>query len=140
MVVGSGSYPEALEQAIIGLKVGDEKVVTLTPDQAFGPKRQELVARVAKDQLPPQVVNASPGEILSATGQNGQPIVMRVIEVDSATVAQFLGRLADPGASEGEPVRESGFRALLFVDMVGSTDITRQGTGSSRASSLPTAR
>ena len=49
----------------------------------------------------------------------------QVIEVDPSTVAQFLGRLTDPDASEGEPVRESGFRALLFVDMVGSTDITR---------------
>ncbi len=49
----------------------------------------------------------------------------QVIEVDPSTVVQFLGPLTDPEISEGEPVRESGFRALLFVDMVGSTDITK---------------
>jgi class 3 adenylate cyclase len=48
-----------------------------------------------------------------------------IIEVDPSTVAQFLGRLADPETTEGEPVRDSAFRAILFIDMVGSTDITK---------------
>ncbi len=59
----------------------------------------------------------------------------QVIEVDPSTVAQFLGRLHDPETSEGEPVRDSAFRALLFVDMVGSTDITK-ALGDSGALSL----
>lgn len=49
----------------------------------------------------------------------------QVVEVDRATVSQFLGRVTDPDASESEPIRESAFRAILFVDMVSSTDITR---------------
>ena len=49
----------------------------------------------------------------------------QIIEVDPSTVGQFLGRLTDPETTEGEPVRESAFRAIMFVDMVGSTDITK---------------
>jgi class 3 adenylate cyclase len=49
----------------------------------------------------------------------------QVIEVDSGTVAQFLGRLTDPEPSLGKPNYDSAFRAIVFVDMVNSTDITR---------------
>ncbi len=49
----------------------------------------------------------------------------QVIEVDPTTVAHFLGRVADPESVDSEPIRESAFRAILFVDMVRSTDITR---------------
>ena len=49
----------------------------------------------------------------------------QVIEVDPSSVAQFLGRLTDPEATEGEPIQDSAFRAILFIDMVGSTDITK---------------
>ncbi len=49
----------------------------------------------------------------------------QIIEVDASTVAQFLGRLTDPEAADEKPIQESAFRALMFVDMVNSTDITR---------------
>ena len=49
----------------------------------------------------------------------------QVIEVDPITVSQFLGRIEDPDTADSEPIRESAFRAILFVDMVSSTDITR---------------
>ncbi len=48
----------------------------------------------------------------------------QVIEVDGSTVAQFLGRVTDPELKEGEAITESPFRAIMFVDMVSSTDIT----------------
>jgi class 3 adenylate cyclase len=46
-----------------------------------------------------------------------------IIEVDPATVAGFLGRVTDPGAA-AKPIRETGFRALMFTDMANSTQIT----------------
>jgi class 3 adenylate cyclase len=49
----------------------------------------------------------------------------QVIEVDASMVAQFLGRITDPEATEGQPIQDSAFRAILFVDMVSSTDITK---------------
>lgn len=49
----------------------------------------------------------------------------QIIEVDASMVAQFLGRISDPDTSSQQPIQESAFRALMFVDMVSSTDITR---------------
>ena len=48
-----------------------------------------------------------------------------IIEVDPSMVAQFLGRVADPRTADQEPIEESAFRAIVFVEMVDSTDITK---------------
>jgi len=47
-----------------------------------------------------------------------------VTEVDPSTVLSFLGRIADPQGAVGEPIREAGFRAIMFTDMANSTEIT----------------
>ena len=59
----------------------------------------------------------------------------QVIEVHPSIVAQFLGRMTDPETTDGEPIRDSAFRAILFVDMVGSTHIT-EALGDSAALGL----
>jgi class 3 adenylate cyclase len=47
-----------------------------------------------------------------------------IIEVDPSTVFSFLGRVTDPEGAAGEPIREAGFRAIMFTDMADSTQIT----------------
>lgn len=49
----------------------------------------------------------------------------QVIEVDGSAVTQFLGRISDPEKDGAQPIKESAFRAIMFIDMVSSTDITR---------------
>jgi len=52
-------------------------------------------------------------------------IPSQIAEVDASTVAQFLGRITDPETAKGQPIQDSAFRAILFVDMVSSTNITK---------------
>jgi class 3 adenylate cyclase len=49
-----------------------------------------------------------------------------IIPVDLAAVEAFLGRIADPRAASGTvaPVVDSGLRAVMFADIVGSTEMT----------------
>jgi len=48
-----------------------------------------------------------------------------IVPVDLATVEAFLGRIADPRASPGAaPALDSGLRAIMFTDLVGSTEMT----------------
>jgi len=47
-----------------------------------------------------------------------------IIEVNPSTVSSFLGRVTDPESAAGEPIREAGFRAIMFTDMANSTQIT----------------
>ena len=49
----------------------------------------------------------------------------QIIEVDTSTVTQFLGRATDPEGTDGPSVPDSAFRAIMFIDMVSSTDITK---------------
>ena len=59
----------------------------------------------------------------------------QVIEVDTSTVTQFLGRATDPEGTDEQQVPDSAFRAIMFIDMVSSTDITK-ALGDSTALSL----
>ena len=49
-----------------------------------------------------------------------------IIPVDLATVEAFLGRISDPRAAPGAaaPTVDSGLRAVMFTDIVGSTEMT----------------
>ena len=48
----------------------------------------------------------------------------KVIEVDPAVVEMFLGQLDRPAT--GEPFVATAFRAILFTDLVGSTELTQR--------------
>jgi class 3 adenylate cyclase len=49
-----------------------------------------------------------------------------IIPVDLAAVEAFLGRISDPRAAGGAPgpAVDSGLRAVMFTDIVGSTEMT----------------
>ena len=49
-----------------------------------------------------------------------------IIPVDLAAVEAFLGRIGDPRAAPGAaaPAVDSGLRAVMFTDIVGSTEMT----------------
>jgi len=51
-----------------------------------------------------------------------------IIPVDLATVEAFLGRISDPRAAPGTPAPavDSGLRAIMFTDIVGSTEMTER--------------
>lgn len=48
----------------------------------------------------------------------------RIIEVDPRRVTDFFGKIEEP--EPGEPIANSGLRAILFTDMEGSTSLTQQ--------------
>lgn len=52
-VHGTGQMLPALEAALEGRRAGDELIVTLTPEQAYGPHRPELVFEAVRENLPP---------------------------------------------------------------------------------------
>jgi len=53
-------------------------------------------------------------------------IANAIIPVDLTTVEAFLGRISDPRAASGAaaPTVDSGLRAVMFTDIVGSTEMT----------------
>jgi class 3 adenylate cyclase len=53
-------------------------------------------------------------------------VANEMIAVDLSAVEAFLGRIQDPPSAKTEPIDDSAFRAIMFTDMVGSTEITAQ--------------
>jgi hypothetical protein len=53
-------------------------------------------------------------------------IANAIIPVDLAAVEAFLGRIGDPRAAPGAvtPASDVGLRAVMFTDIVGSTEMT----------------
>jgi len=47
-----------------------------------------------------------------------------VLQVDLSAVEAFLGRIVDPPAPAGTPIAEPAFRAVMFTDIAGSTEMT----------------
>lgn len=53
-------------------------------------------------------------------------VANEMIAVDLSAVEAFLGRIQDPPTAKMKPIDDSAFRAIMFTDMVGSTEMTSQ--------------
>ena len=53
-------------------------------------------------------------------------VANKMIPVDLSAVEAFLGRVQDPPSARTMPIDDSAFRAIMFTDMVGSTEMTVQ--------------
>lgn len=51
-------------------------------------------------------------------------VANNMIEVDLSAVEAFLGRVQDPPTAISEPIDDTAFRAIMFTDIVGSTEMT----------------
>jgi FKBP-type peptidyl-prolyl cis-trans isomerase 2 len=61
--VGSGMMPPGFESALIGMMEGEEKAVTLQPDDAFGPRDDKLLHTVRRNVFG-EAVLPQPGMVL----------------------------------------------------------------------------
>ncbi len=82
--VGSGQVIPGFDQAVSGMKPGDERKVTIPAAEAYGSRRDDLVIEVERerlaDDLEPQI-----GQQLQLS-QEGQSFVVRVTEVSDESV------------------------------------------------------
>jgi class 3 adenylate cyclase len=53
-------------------------------------------------------------------------VANEMIAVDLSAVEAFLGRIQDPPTAKTIPIDDSAFRAIMFTDIVGSTEMTVQ--------------
>ncbi len=78
--VGAGQLIPGFDTAVVGMKAGEKKQVTLPPDQAYGERSDERVVHAEKDQLPPDT-EVSVGDVLQVT-IDGVDYPAPVTEVD----------------------------------------------------------
>jgi len=72
-----------LEKALNGMRAGDEKQVTVQPEDAYGPPDPAAQTEVPKEVLPP---NLKVGTQLVARSREGETMLVRVKEIKETTV------------------------------------------------------
>lgn len=81
--VGSGQIITGFENAILGKNIGDNITVEVPVIDAYGERREELIVKINKEQLPGEV---QVGQQLSAQSDNGQPVNVIVTEINEEHV------------------------------------------------------
>ncbi|MFB1022714.1 MAG: peptidylprolyl isomerase [Vicingaceae bacterium] len=83
--VGEGQMIAGFDAAVQGMKVGEAKKVTIPSAEAYGPKSEEAMVKVPKEQLP-EGMKPEIGMQLEATGEDGKSQVLVVAEVMESEV------------------------------------------------------
>jgi peptidylprolyl isomerase len=78
--IGSGQVIPGFEEAVMGMVRDEEKSVTIPVDKAYGPRNEQLVFKVPRNQVPPEI-NPEKGLRLQMQGANNQPLFVTVTEV-----------------------------------------------------------
>ncbi|GAB6049629.1 peptidylprolyl isomerase [Hydrogenophilus islandicus] len=78
--LGDGTLAPPLERRLLGLPVGSRHTFTLPPEEAFGPRRPDLIERVRRADLPDDA--AEVGTILSFVAPDGSRYPGVVVELD----------------------------------------------------------
>jgi peptidylprolyl isomerase len=82
--IGFGQVIPGFENAVVGMKPGESKTVKIPAAEAYGEYRDELVFKVGKDQLPPDI-KPEIGQELTMRGNN-QTVQVKIIAVDDTEV------------------------------------------------------
>ncbi len=81
---GAGRVIPGFDNAVLGMKEGEEKTVKIPVDEAYGPRREELVKEVPKNQLPEGEIKE--GMMLGVGLPDGQQIPATITKVADETV------------------------------------------------------
>jgi FKBP-type peptidyl-prolyl cis-trans isomerase 2 len=86
---GSGQIIPGLAKQLVGMKAGDEKKITISPEEGYGVFNPEAVKEIPKTSLPPDV-DVKPGMYLQMKTNTGQQVPIRVTDVKENAVVLDL--------------------------------------------------
>ncbi|MFH1637470.1 MAG: peptidylprolyl isomerase [Candidatus Woesearchaeota archaeon] len=87
--VGKHQVIPGFEKALIGMKKGEEKEITLKPEEAYGQKNPQMVKKVPREQLPKDQ-EPKAGMMLMITLPTGQNMPAMIAEVSPEDVTLDL--------------------------------------------------
>jgi FKBP-type peptidyl-prolyl cis-trans isomerase 2 len=83
--VGGKMVVPGFENGVMGMKSGDKKTISISPEEAYGERRDDQVNVVERKELPDDMA-PEVGMALQATGQDGSVIPVVITEVTEKTV------------------------------------------------------
>jgi FKBP-type peptidyl-prolyl cis-trans isomerase 2 len=83
--IGGQAVIPGFEKGVVGMGVGDTKTIEISPEDAYGEKKEELVVEVQKSELP-EDITPSVGQRLQIKQQDGNPIVVTITDMDEDNI------------------------------------------------------
>jgi peptidylprolyl isomerase len=83
--LGEGQVISAFEKGVQGMEIGETIDITVSPEEGFGPRRDELITDVQKEALP-EHVEPEVGQFWQVRQENGALVNVVVAEVKEDTV------------------------------------------------------
>lgn len=83
--VGSGQVIQGFDEAMVGMKKGDSKVVEIPVEKAYGKRKDEMVMTVPVEQVPPDL-NPEVGMRLEMGGTGGELLRVVVVNIDENNI------------------------------------------------------
>jgi len=115
--LGKGRLIPGFEQAVTGMQVGESKTVTIPVDEAYGPRRDDFIFEVGREELPADINPEVDMQLQTSQG------IVTIIQVSEKTIKidanhplagqdlTFDIELVGIGASQSD-VTESGLTSM----------------------------
>jgi len=90
--LGQSQVIPGFEKAVLGMKVGEKKTVTIPADEAYGPYHDDWVIQLSRDRIKTDT-EITVGQVLNLTGADGQQFQFLVTNIsDNGTVTLDANR------------------------------------------------
>jgi len=83
--IGAGQMIAGFDKAVLGMKTGESKTVTIPTAEAYGQHRDDLVIVIPRSQLP-ESLNPAVGQQLPMTRNDGMPVTVTVTAVTDTSI------------------------------------------------------
>jgi peptidylprolyl isomerase len=83
--LGDGRIIPGLEEAVEGMKEGESREADIPSDQAYGPRRDELLVQVERERLPSEI-EPEPGLALQMRTPEGNLVPVVITQADEEVV------------------------------------------------------
>lgn len=87
--VGAGMLIKGFDTAVVGMKKGESKTVTILPEEGYGPRNDEAFVQIPRDQFPEEIP-LTEGLELQLQDPNGRPVPARIAEIGEDSVKMDL--------------------------------------------------
>ena len=79
--VGAGMLIKGFDQAVLGMKKGESKTVTIPPEEGYGPRNEEAVVDIPRMHIPDDLP-LKEGVEVQLQDPSGRPVPARVAEIN----------------------------------------------------------
>lgn len=85
-VLGQDRLIKGFEEAVAGMKPGESKTVQIHPEEAYGPRRDEMVVAIERSNLPDDMQPQVGQKLQLQPKEGGQPIDSTITQVTESDV------------------------------------------------------